>query len=209
MLTWLRPMAPAPSEQRPSRVERVFLVLRCALVAVVAYQLAAAAGLQHPIWAPMSALIVSQGTREATLRSVWSRCLGTLAGVLTALLVNAVSVRLDLGVTLQMAVAVGLCAALTVDRPHLRVSLWTCPLVLGSDGAGHGAVLVAASRVIEVLLGVLVGGLLAVLSEPVQASLARKAAPSTAAQFGKEPGEPLTTREGATAPRRHAPIEQQ
>jgi uncharacterized membrane protein YccC len=167
------PMSPPwrPSVPRLISVERGFYVVRCAAVAAFAYQLAVLVGLDHPVWAPMSALIVSQGTVTATLQSIWGRCLGTLTGAAAALLVSWLGEFIGLGVTVQVAIAVALCATIAIEQPQVRVCLWTCPLVLGSGVAGRAAALVATSRVAEVVIGAAVGGLLAVASERLQARL--------------------------------------
>jgi uncharacterized membrane protein YccC len=158
---------------RPISVERGFYVLRCAAAAAIAYQLAVLVGLPHPVWAPMSALVVSQGTATATLQSIWHRCLGTLAGAAAALLISWLGGFVGMGVTLQVAMAVALCATIAIEEPQLRVCLWTCPLLLTSGVAGPAAALVATSRVVEVILGAAVGGLLAAVSELLQARLCR------------------------------------
>ncbi|MDB5460876.1 MAG: Membrane protein [Caulobacteraceae bacterium] len=159
---------------RPSiSAERGFYVVRCATVAALAYRLAVLVGLQHPVWAPMSALIVSQGTVTATLQSIWGRCLGTLTGVAAALLVSWLGGFVGLGVMLQVGMAVALCATIAVEQPQLRVCLWTCPIILTSGVAGQATALVATSRVAEVVLGAAVGGLLAAVSELLQARLSR------------------------------------
>ncbi len=46
-------------------------ILRCSAAASVAYGLATLVGLQHPVWAPIEALIVSQESMGETLDSIY------------------------------------------------------------------------------------------------------------------------------------------
>jgi uncharacterized membrane protein YccC len=138
--------------------ERSRFVIRCATAASLAYGLATFVGLQHPVWAPISALIVSQESVTATIASVHGRFVGTLIGVAIALLVNSVGRMVELPLMLQIGIGVALCAIATNGRPAIRVCLWTCPLVLVTAASGPEPALVAVIRGSEVILGAVVGG---------------------------------------------------
>ncbi|MGY4330770.1 putative membrane protein YccC [Bradyrhizobium sp. LB7.2] len=138
--------------------ERSRFVIRCATSASLAYGLATLVGLQHPLWAPVSALIVSQEDVTATIASIRGRFVGTLIGVSVALLVNSIGRMIALPLVLQIAIGVAICAAAAMGRPLVRVCLWTCPLVLITAASGPAPAVVALTRGSEVVLGALVGG---------------------------------------------------
>lgn len=146
---------------RPDELSR--FVIRCALAASLAYGVATGVGLPQPVWAPMSALVVSQERVSATLASIYGRFIGTLIGVAVALLVSWVSGLVGLPVAIQIAIAVALCAVVAMGRPAIRVCLWTCPLVLITAPSGPAPDIVALFRGSEVVLGAVVGGLTHIL----------------------------------------------
>ncbi|HEV2531666.1 FUSC family protein [Phenylobacterium sp.] len=140
-------------------------VARCTIAGSLAYTAANVVGLEHPVWASVSALVVSQESATGTYGAIWGRFLGTLNGVMAAVSIGWVGAALHLSLALQIAAGVALCAALTIGRPHIRVSLWTCPVVLATAAADAHPALVAISRVAEVVLGAGVGAGLALLME--------------------------------------------
>lgn len=158
--------------------DRRLYAFRCATAACLAYEVASLIGLQHPVWAPISALVVSQETVEDTVASIRGRTLGTLTGAAVALLVSGLASRAGLPMLLQVAIAVAFCAAITIGRAHMRVALWTCPLVLAAASSGPARTLVAASRASEVILGAVIGGLVAALFRILHRRCAKR--PSTA-----------------------------
>lgn len=141
--------------------EQVFYVIRCALAASLAYEAACFAGLDDPVWAPVSALVVSQETTAATLGAVAGRCRGTLLGALVALLVSWGGTAIGLPLLLQLALAVALSAALSIGRPHIRIATWTVTIVLVTAGAGENTSMVAGARAFGVIFGAIIGGVTA------------------------------------------------
>jgi uncharacterized membrane protein YccC len=130
---------------------------RCTGAGTAALALASVLGLEHPVWSAMSALIVSQEQLDATKASVASRILGTIIGIGTACGVNLLIARLGASLYLQVAIAVLVCALLVHRFPQLRVSLWTCTLILASSAA-TSVTQVGLYRGEEVILGTLIGG---------------------------------------------------
>jgi uncharacterized membrane protein YgaE (UPF0421/DUF939 family) len=118
-------------------------------------------GLDFPIWAPISALVVSQETLSATMASVPGRCTGTLLGVVIALLANAVAGWLGVPLMVEVIAAIALCAAIAYGRPLLRVSIWTCLIVLVGADPRYTTFVMAADRAIEVILGAAIGAIVA------------------------------------------------
>jgi uncharacterized membrane protein YccC len=131
-------------------------VLRFSLAASVAYGLATLVGFQHPVWAPIEALIVSQESIGETFDSIQERLVGTLIGVAVALLVGIFGRTIELPLILQIAISVTVCAMATSRRPTIRVCLWTCPLVLVMALTRHYRA-GRLDRVSQVLLGAMVG----------------------------------------------------
>jgi len=146
---------------------------RCALSASLAYLLARKVGLSHPVWAPMSALIVSQERLADTRESLWGRLLGTVLGMASAVLVDALGRSIAAPMAAQIAVTVALCAPLSRRRPALRVSMWTGPIVLLTPAAHTSVVWVALYRGAEVMLGSLVGASLHLVFDGLSLRLLR------------------------------------
>lgn len=150
---------PAGGEQRRLLMQTLRHALRCVLGACLAYWLALLLHLPNPVWAPMSALIVSQETPAATRKSVRGRFGGTLLGVAAALAVYAIGMYLPAFSTMwQMAAAVAVCALCVRGRPAMRVCLWTVPLVLLDNDSGTSDLLTGMFRSLDVVLGSLLGG---------------------------------------------------
>ena len=141
-------------------VDRANFVVRCAASATLAWYAAVLLQSPHPVWASMSALIVSQENIRATRSSISGRVTGTILGALVALATNVAGNTWHLAVPLQLAVAVGICAVIAMGRPAIRVCLWTCPLVLLTTTSTESPFLTAVFRTAEVLIGVIIGGLL-------------------------------------------------
>ncbi|MEN3110615.1 FUSC family protein [Uliginosibacterium paludis] len=131
-------------------------MLRCALAAALANLAAELLGLSHSVWASMSALIVSHEKLSSTRAGVTGRIAGTVIGALVALAVHRLGA--PLGINLQLALAVAVCALIASGRPTLRVCLWTCPLVLLTASPEESPEFTAMSRAVEVLLGAVIGG---------------------------------------------------
>ena len=140
--------------------QRLAFAARCAASGALAYLLARTVGLPHPVWASMSSLIVSQESVEATRRSIVGRIAGTVVGAVVAVLVGEVSNRAGIDPAVQIAMAVGLCALFAKGRPSLRVSLWTCPVVLLTATTEASVEYTGWMRGSEVILGALTGGLI-------------------------------------------------
>lgn len=164
---------PLPTRHRVA-VERVSYIVRCVVAACLAYEAALLAGLHDPVWAPISALVVSQETHTATIGAVAGRCAGTLVGALIALFVSLGGNAVHLPLIVQLALAVALSACLSIGRPHLRVATWTVAIVLFTATIGESTVTVATHRAIDVILGALSGGVAAMLTERLHARLFRE-----------------------------------
>jgi uncharacterized membrane protein YccC len=150
-----------------SAMESSRFVLRCLVAASLAYGLASLVGLQHPVWAPIEALIVSQESIGETFDTIQGRLGGTLIGVVVALFVGIFGRMVALPVMLQIAIGVTVCALATFGRPTIRVCLWTCPVILLTAPSLGTPELVGILRVSQVLLGAVIGGMTHLLDHMV------------------------------------------
>lgn len=131
--------------------------LRCACSATAAYLLAEWLRLPFPVWAAMSAVIVSQTELHETRASLLWRILGTLIGIVVSLAVDAI-VGHGTHMGWQILIAVGICAIIASWFPVLRVCMWTAPIILLTAGADVEIYAAGFYRGSEVILGCLVGG---------------------------------------------------
>lgn len=142
---------------------------------MLASVVASAVGLGHPVWAVVSALVVSQDTALDTRRSFVWRVAGTAIGLLVAVAAgSAIPAQVD-GHPLQLAVAITSCAAIARRWPALRVCMWTAPIVLMTTTPGHSVFHTAIERGSEVVLGATIATMLhLVLSYALRAHVARR-----------------------------------
>ena len=148
-----------PSTKDPDYfIRTAAFVARCSGAATFAYLSATWVGLPNSVWAAMSALIVSQEQLGETRSSLAARILGTLIGICVAVAVNLVGSYFAEGMSMQIAIAVAICALVARERPALRVCMWTCPIVLLTEPSVP-TVMVALHRGSEVILGALIGGM--------------------------------------------------
>lgn len=153
------------------RVKATAFVLRCAGAAVLALMIASWLGLDHPVWATVSALVVSQDRLGDTRRTLGWRLVATAVGIGVAVAVGSALAKAGPGVMLGMVVA--LCAALTRWRPELRLSMWTAAIVLLTVTPGQTIAHAGLARGIEVLIGGLVGAALHQLAEMLVGAMLR------------------------------------
>jgi len=130
-------------------------VVRCSGAATLAYLVASWIGLPHPVWATMSAVIVSQESFSETQSSLRGRIVGTIIGVVTAVAVHAALAGRG-----NVAATVAICAVIARGRPGLRVSMWTGPIVILTAQPSSPFLAAASGRLSEVILGAQVGGAL-------------------------------------------------
>jgi uncharacterized membrane protein YccC len=178
MPRWVRPIG-FKSRERTERfaeaVKRLYtsaiqpgrFVLRCSTAASLAYGLAMLVGVQHSVWVPISALVVSQESVGATLDSIRTYSVGTIIGVVVALSVDYFGRMIGLPLALQISISVAVCAVAASGRPTIRACLWTCPLILVTASSLGTPGFVGLIRASEVVLGAIVGGVTHVLDERI------------------------------------------
>lgn len=150
-----------------TRVRDLAFALRGSGAATLSFILAAAAGLPHPVWAAMSGIIVGQEKLGDTGQATVGRFVGTLLGVIVAVLIGTVSQWFGAGATVEIAIAVGLAAIIVRRYPSFKVCMWTCPIVFLTSTAEMPLWEVGMYRGAEVLLGGAVGAALHALAERI------------------------------------------
>jgi uncharacterized membrane protein YccC len=151
----------------------LIFVARCALASALAYEAAARLGVSQPVWAAISAIIVSQERFIDTRSSLTSRIAGTALGVAIGVAVGALAAPLKIPPGVEIAVAVALAAYAAHRFPALRVAMWTGPVVLLTADASGSLIAVALRRAGEVIFGAAIGFAFHWLAEKL---VARKAA---------------------------------
>jgi uncharacterized membrane protein YccC len=130
---------------------------RCSLACAVAYEAAARLGVSQPVWAAISAIIVSQERFIDTRSSLTSRIAGTVFGAAIGVAVGALAGPLNLSAAVEVALAVALAAYAAHRFPTLRVAMWTGPVVLLTADASGTLLAVALRRAGEVIFGAMIG----------------------------------------------------
>lgn len=158
----------------PITVRDIAFVLRCSGAATLAYILAASAfGLVHPVWAAVSAIVVSQEKLFQTRKAVVWRFAGTIVGIVVAVAAGTVTTNFGWDTAVQMGISVAICAALVRRWPDLKVAMWTAPIVFFSHEPGTSLVVAGYARGSEVVLGGIVGALIHWAAERIITPLQR------------------------------------
>jgi uncharacterized membrane protein YccC len=160
-------LAPALVFRRLRRSNALAFAARTSLTACAAYGVASLLGLEQPMWAPVSALIVVQGSARGTLRALVDRVLGTAIGAVAAVAVSALLASHGAPMVVQIAAAVALVAAVVATfRPAARVATWTSVIVLMSTITPGQPAKNAAWRLAGVALGAVVAALVGLVVGP-------------------------------------------
>jgi uncharacterized membrane protein YccC len=142
-----------------------FFAIRCFIVVWASYRLALAVGLPYPVWAPISAVIVSQEQMSETRTSLVRRIIGTILGACITVIINMIAEPMNIPVGIQAAISVAICGVLAYERPSFRTSMVTGPILLLTTPPNDPMVMVAIYRSTEVIIGGLVGAGVHLLAE--------------------------------------------
>jgi uncharacterized membrane protein YccC len=141
--------------------------IRCSTAATLSYLLAVALNIPNPVWAAMSALIVSQETFNETRHAAIARLVGTIVGIVVTVAVGLLMAKFKVNVAAQIALSVALTAVVAERYPSVRVCMLTCPVVLLTINATSPLLSTALHRCTEVLLGALIGAALHLITVPL------------------------------------------
>lgn len=153
------------ADHRLDRARDIAFVARCSAAATIAYLIANAVGLGHPVWASVSGIIVSQERLDETRTAVLWRLAGTIVGVIAAIGSGLATAMFGGGTASQVAVSVAVSAMVVRRWPLLKVAMWTGPIVFMTRPPGSTLLEAGLSRGGEVLIGGVVGACLHVLAE--------------------------------------------
>jgi hypothetical protein len=165
---WLR-TAPAAPPQAPAAQAPWLQFVRMALCTACAGLLALAAGWQHPAWAAIGAMAVLQGSHlHTTMHRAVQRSLGAVAGAALAWLVLAQ--QPGFWPLLAAVIALQLATEVVIGANYALGQVFVTPMALlmtslAAPGAAAG---MPMARVLDTVLGALVGMVFAVVFSTLQ-----------------------------------------
>jgi uncharacterized membrane protein YccC len=147
--------------------DRLLFALRCTLAACISYAIADRLWPQLPLWAPVSALVVSQHEWRQTEKFVSGLPLGTFVGAAIAVLGAMIGHGLGMPLLGQVGLAVAVSAALSMNWTSARAALWMSLIGVWLIDRVPGQMVTSAGLMMaeEVVLGSIIGGLFAALFE--------------------------------------------
>jgi uncharacterized membrane protein YccC len=154
----------------PPRLEatdRLLFALRCTLASCIAYGIADYLWPQLPLWAPVSALSVSQHRWRQTEQFVSGLSLGTLVGAIIAVLVSLVGSLVGMPMIAQVGIAVAIAAVFSMNWTSARAAMWMALIGVWLIHRFPGTMATSAGWMMaeQVVLGAIIGGLLGALFE--------------------------------------------
>jgi uncharacterized membrane protein YccC len=147
------------------------LSIRVTIAALVALALAQLLHLPLPLWAVLTAIIVTQMSVGRSLKATFDYLLGTLGGAIYG---GAIAVLIphasELALLALLALAVAPLAFIAAINPRFSAAPITAVIVLLLPEITHGSPLASAlDRVIEVALGGVTGAVVSILLLPSRA----------------------------------------
>jgi uncharacterized membrane protein YccC len=131
--------------------------MRTGFAGAAAYLLAASLALPQGYWAVITAVLITQQTVGATLQAVRDRLVGTIAGAVIGFLMALATPSGEWGTLVALGLSTGMLAVCAVHYPSLRIAPMTAAIMLVA-APSHADVMVSAlHRVLEIVLGCLVG----------------------------------------------------
>ncbi|MCW3473434.1 FUSC family protein [Limobrevibacterium gyesilva] len=162
---------------------RLWVAARMMISTMLAYALAVVLQLPQGYWAVLTTIIVTQNSIGGSLKAAMDRLVGSVCGALVGT-VAAVLLTAHTPVAIGLALVAALTplVLLTAFVPDYRVAPITAIIVLLSTGAAtQGPLGYAFDRLLEIMLGSVIGVVVAVLIAPARAyAQVREAAGETA-----------------------------
>lgn len=147
--------------------DRLLFALRCTLASCIAYAIADYLWPQLPLWAPVSALSVSQHQWRQTELFVSGLSLGTLVGAVIAVLVSLVGSLIGIPMIAQVGIAVAVAAVFSMNWTSARAAMWMALIAVWLIHRFPGEMVTSAGWMMaeQVMLGAAIGGFFAALFE--------------------------------------------
>jgi uncharacterized membrane protein YccC len=136
---------------KPAQLKHAF---KTALAAVLAYALTQALNLPQGYWAVISVVVVMQANLGGSLKAGWSRILGTAVGAALGALTLSVLQPSHLALGLGTGLAILVCAYFTYLHESFRLAGLTASIVILMGQEGESYWTVAATRFLEIAVGV-------------------------------------------------------
>ena len=131
--------------------------LRTGLAGAATYLLAEWLSLSQGYWSVITAVLIIQQTVGATLQAVRDRLIGTFAGAVVGFLVAMVTPSGTWGTLVALVASTGALALCATRHASLRIAPMTAAIMLVAAPSHADVVVSASQRVIEILLGCVVG----------------------------------------------------
>ena len=135
------------------------LALRITVAALLSYAVAQSCDLPMPLWAVLTAIIVTQVSVGRSLKATLDYVSGTLGGAVYGTAVAILVPHTGEGALIAaLALAIGPLAVLAAFKPGMAVAPVTAVIVILLPGMTHGTPLASAfARALEVALGGVIG----------------------------------------------------
>ena len=133
------------------------LAAKVAAAAGGAFVLATLLNLPQGYWSVISALIVVQGTLGGTLAAAQERAIGTFVGAVVGGLAAFLHPHSLATTSLTLVIVVAALAFAAAGRPSLKLAPVTAAILLVATANQPDQLVVAVERVVEVMLGCVVG----------------------------------------------------
>ena len=159
----------APIRKHQAELRQAVRVTVGCLIAFAIYHLF---NLPQGYWAVFTVVIVMQGSIGGTLSASIDRMKGTLLGAAIGGVLAWLRPQTPLGLGAAMGIAVAVTSVAATLRPTLKVAPVTAVIMLISPTGGTmGPLEAAALRVLEILLGSVIGVVTSVLVMPARSNL--------------------------------------
>ncbi|MFZ0525577.1 MAG: FUSC family protein, partial [Xanthobacteraceae bacterium] len=182
---WLRALVPHPRVQ-------VALSIRMTIAALASFLLAQLLQLPLPLWAVLTAVIVTQMSVGRSLKTTFDYLVGTLGGAIYGGAIGVlISYTNEMAVLAGLALAIAPLALVAAVNPRFSVAPITAIIVVLIPTMTHAtAISSAVDRVIEVALGGFTGFFVSFLllpanAHPLVAAAAARALEQMARAFGE------------------------
>ena len=171
-LVGFRSWASLPANFRKAATrENVYYSIKVGLAAVLAYVMALVAGMEHSLWAPMSAIIVMQVHMAASLEISLMRLLGTTAGALLGLLAVLALPSDAWSQMVALLLVCSICAFMELWEQRFRMAGMTAVLIIFMGGQVESeAMRFAWDRILEMGMGILSSLLVSAMLWPMSLS---------------------------------------
>jgi len=131
--------------------------LRTAVAGALSFLVAEYFALPQGYWSVITAIMINQESMGATLQAVRDRLIGTFAGAVIGFLLALVTPSGMWGSLLGLTISIGWLAVFAARYPSLRIAPMTAAITFIATPSHADVVVSAVHRVIEILLGCLIG----------------------------------------------------